>query len=130
MNRILLVPLAVLAASCTADPPAEASAEAHSRLSQHLAGRVAGEPLSCVRQLDLQGNRSVGGKLVFETRTRDLVYVNEADCPELTSSRALKTRTSTGQLCAGDIVDIIDPGTPVGYGSCGLGRFTPYRRQR
>ncbi len=130
MRSIMIVPILALAAACTAEPPAEASAEAQSELSVELAGRTAGEPQMCVRQLDLTSNRTVGQALVFGTRGRDLVYVNSADCPELKAGRALKTKTSGTQLCAGDIVDVFDPVAGFSFGSCGLREFTPYRRQR
>ncbi len=129
MRSILIVPLAALAASCTAGPPAKVSAEAQSELSSELAGRTAGQPQMCVRQLDLTTNRTVGPALVFGTRGKNLVYVNRAHCPELKPGRVLKTRTSSGQLCAGDIVEVLDPVGNFSYGSCGLQDFTPYRRQ-
>jgi hypothetical protein len=129
MKSIMLVPFLVLAAACAAEPPMEAAADVQS-LSEALAGRVAGEPQSCVRQTELTSNRSIGGRLVFGTRNRDLVYVSESDCPELTQSRALKTRSTIGSLCAGDIVEVFDPVAGIPYGSCPLGQFTPYRRSR
>ena len=129
MRSIMIVPVLALAAACSAVPPAEASAEAQSELSVELAGRTAGEPQSCVRQLDLTSNRSVGNALVFGTRGRNLIYVNRADCPRLDSTRALKTQTTIGRLCAGDIVEVFDPIAGFSYGSCGLQEFTPYRRQ-
>lgn len=129
MRSVMIVPILALAAACTAQPPAELSAEAQSELNVELAGRTAGAPQMCVRQFDLTGNRTVGGALVFGTRGRDVVYVNQADCPKLDSSRALKTRTPTGQLCSGDIVEVFDPVAGFSYGRCGLQAFTPYRRQ-
>ncbi len=129
MRSVMIVPILALAAACTAQPPAELSAEAQSELNVELAGRTAGEPQMCVRQFDLTSNRTVGGALVFGTRGRDVVYVNRADCPELNSGRALKTRTTTGQLCSGDIVEVFDPVAGFTHGSCGLQEFTPYRRQ-
>jgi hypothetical protein len=125
----MILPLLALTAACAAEPPAELSAEAQSELNVELAGRTAGDPQMCVRQADLTSNRSVGPALVFGTRGRNVIYVNRADCPELDTSRALKTRTTTGQLCAGDIVEVFDPVAGFSYGSCGLQEFTPYRRQ-
>ncbi len=129
MKPILLLPLAALAA-CAAEPPAQATADAETQLQAELAGRLAGEPVTCVRQRDLEGNRTVGGRILFETKSRNLVYVNESQCPDLGFGRALKTRSTNGQLCAGDIADVFDPSTGLSYGGCGLGRFTPYRRTR
>ena len=127
MKSLMLVPLVALAAACTAEPPMEASADVQS-LSDALGGRVAGEPQNCVRQMDLTDNRTIGGRLVFGTRNRDLVYVSDSDCPRLTQDRALKTRSTIGQLCAGEIVEVFDPVAKITHGSCSLGQFTPYRR--
>jgi hypothetical protein len=51
-------------------------------------------------------------------------------CPELKFSRALITRTTSNQLCRGDIATVFDTVSGIQFGSCGLGDFTPYRRVR
>jgi hypothetical protein len=86
-----------------------------------------------VQLRNLGGNESAGeGAIIFRTQGRNLLYVNRppAGCPELDSGRALKLRTTTSQICAGDIVEIFDPVAGFSYGGCGLGEFTPYRRTR
>ena len=133
MKKFLSIPLAALAGCMAEAPPAEVSAEAESRLAAQLEGRVAGPPQSCVRQQDLLGNESVGeGAIVFRARTSGLVYVNRpaAGCPEVRHGRALKTRTTSTQLCRGDIAEVVDPLSGMSYGACGLGDFIPYRRMR
>jgi hypothetical protein len=134
MKKIMTLSLVGLTAGCMAEGPMEMSPDAQSQLSAELAGRVqAGPPQSCVSQRNLGGNRSVGEEaIIFGDRSSRLLYVNRpaAGCPELNSGRALKTRTTTNQLCSGDIVDVFDPVTGISYGSCGLGEFTPYRRTR
>lgn len=129
MKRIMLVPFLAVIAGCTAEPPLDTSANAQS-LSEALDGRVAGEPQSCVRQQDLTYNRTIGGRIVFGTRDRNLIYVSDSDCPELTQNRALITRSTVGRLCAGEIAQVVDLGTRVPQGGCPLGQFTPYRRSR
>jgi hypothetical protein len=111
----------------------EMSAQAQTELAEAIQGRSAGAPQSCVQMRDLRGNRSAGeGAIIFDSPSRNLIYVNRpaAGCPELRMGRALKTRTTTTQLCRGDIVDVFDPATGFSSGSCGLGDFTPYRRLR
>jgi hypothetical protein len=134
MKRLACLLIAFGAAACTATaggPPQEMSAEAQSRLSEELAGRVAGNPLGCVSQRDLRGNRSAGDALLFEARG-NVLYVNRpaAGCPSLGLGRALRTRTPSPQLCRGDIATVFDPVTGLEYGSCGLGEFVPYRKAR
>ena len=132
--RMLLFPLMALTAGCMADRPMEMSAAAQSQLAEELRGRVqAGPPQQCVSTRNLRGNRSVGeGAIIFGTTGSDLVYVNRppAGCPEIRPGRALRTRTTTTQLCAGDIAEVFDPVQNFGFGGCGLGEFTPYRRAR
>ena len=136
MKNLAALSLAAFAAACTAsaaDAPSEMSAVAQSKLTEELRGRVAGTPVSCVSQRELRGNRSVGeGAIIFDGPSRNVIYVNRppAGCPELNFSRALITRTTTNQLCRGDIATVFDTASGIQFGSCGLGDFTPYRRVR
>jgi hypothetical protein len=68
MKMLVSLPLALLAAGCTAErEPVEMSAAAQSRLAAELNGRVAGPPQSCVSQRGLRGNRSAGeGAIIFD----------------------------------------------------------------
>jgi hypothetical protein len=136
MKNLAVLSLAALAAACTGtagDAPSEMSAVAQSRLTEELRGRVAGPPVSCVSQRDLRGNRSIGEDVIlFDGRSRDVVYVNRpaGGCPELNSGRAIVTRTTSNQLCRGDIAVVFDTQSGMEFGGCGLGEFTPYRRVR
>lgn len=136
MKSLILVPLAVLAlAGCASNENPQAAAaraaENAANLDTALAGRTAQPGTSCVNERLLGGNRSYGeGVILFEGQSSAIVYVNRppGGCPELRAGRALRTRTTTGQLCRGDIVTVFDPVSGIDYGSCGLGEFTPYRR--
>jgi hypothetical protein len=133
MKKMLALSLLPLIAGCMEQRPMEMSAEARTELAAAIEGRVAEPAQSCIPMRELRGNRSAGeGAIIFDGPTRNLVYVNRpaAGCPELRMGRALKTRTTGTQLCAGDIVDVFDPVTGMSYGGCGLGEFTPYRRLR
>lgn len=132
MKHIVLTLAALTAAGCTAgaDTRTAQSSGTRADLSEPLQNRVAGEPVSCVNQRLLRGNKSgPDGSIIFEGQNGTL-YVNRpvGGCPELNSFRALQTRTSTGQLCRGDIATVFDPGSGTFHGSCGLGDFVPYRR--
>jgi hypothetical protein len=138
MKTIIILSAAILAAGCTYSGGPQASARAQEQaaegegdLSAALSGRIAGPPQDCVNEADLGGNKSYGrGVILFSGRTNDVVYVNRpaAGCPGLNFGRALKTRTTTTQLCRGDIVTVFDPVSGTEYGGCSLGEFTPYRR--
>ncbi|QAY76973.1 hypothetical protein [Sphingosinicella sp. BN140058] len=134
MKRILFLPLAALA-GCTTQPaeraPAGASQADQAQLATELANyRQAGPPVSCVPTRTLRGNRSAGEAAIIFEGTGRRIWVNRpaAGCPALTSSRALRTKTTTSQLCRGDIVDVFDPVAGFQYGGCSLGDFTPYDR--
>ena len=134
MKTLLALPLIALAAGCMAERPMEMSAAAQSQLAEALQGRVqAGPPQSCVSSRMLGGNESVGeGAIIFRTSGRDLLYVNRppGGCPEIRPGRAIRVRTTSTQLCTGDIVEVFDPVQNFSFGGCGLGEFTPYRRPR
>ena len=135
MTRILASSVAVLlAAGCLAAPYGERSAmadeEGQARLAEALEGRVAGEPESCVRSQDLEGNRGIDHDTILFEGRGNVVYVNHtrSSCPELTPRRALRLRTTSTQICSGELVRVFDPDTGIEYGGCSLGDFIPYRR--
>ena len=116
-------------AACT-QQDIEPSADTQAALSAELRNYApAGQPVSCVSQRDLRGNRSAGDAIIF-TGPGDRIWVNRSagGCPELNSGRTLVTRTSSTQLCRGDIATVVDPVSGFSSGSCGLGDFVPYRR--
>jgi hypothetical protein len=136
MRNLLLLASACLAASCTTDSPeqrAEMQASDEASLATQLRGfEPAGPPVQCVSSRDLKGNRSAGETAIVFSGIGGRLWVNRppAGCPDLRFSRALKTRTPSTRLCRGDIATVFDPVSGIGYGSCGLGEFEPYRRLR
>ncbi len=140
MKITIMLSVAILAAGCAhnSGPAATTAAqskaaEADAALAAMLSKRIAGPPQDCVSEVDLGGNKSYGrGAILFGDRSGDVVYVNRpaAGCPDLGVGQALKTRTTTTQLCRGDIVTVFDPVSGIEFGSCTLGQFTPYRRAR
>jgi hypothetical protein len=133
MRYIILLASACLAAGCAHDDPVETAANDEAKLGAQLAGYAPdGPPVSCVNLRDVDGNRSAGeAAIVFDGRGgRKWVNRPGGGCPSLEFGRALQTRTSTGQLCRGDIATVFDPVARIEYGACGLGDFEPYRRVR
>jgi hypothetical protein len=132
MRKTIILAAAALAAGCTPAEPVEMTADEEARLATELAGLEPGSTVSCVSTRDLRGNRSVGEGVILFEGSGDTVYVNRpaGGCPELGFGRALQTKSTTSQLCRGDIATVFEPGTGMSYGGCGLGDFTPYRRAR
>jgi hypothetical protein len=123
MLTLLLATLAVAAQK--APPPTP-------KLDKLLAGRVAERPRSCISLRPSLRSRIVDNAIVYEESQR-LWYVNRPDggrCTSLRPNRTIVTRTSTSQLCRGDIVRVIDPPGPIEYGACGLDDFVPYRKAK
>lgn len=135
--RIIIASAAViLLAGCAAraDSPAAQAASAErdgkyeTDLAKALEGRTAGEPVTCINQRDIRSVKGVGDRtLIYEMNSR-LLYRNDppGGC-RLRPSETIITRTSTNQLCRGDIARIADLTTGVETDGCGLGDFVPYR---
>ncbi len=102
------------------------------KLDKALRGfEQSGPAQSCVNHRDLGGNKSVGDAILFSGKG-GRVYVNRpaGGCANINLGRALVTRTTSTQLCRGDIASVVDPVSGANYGGCGLGEFVPYKRVR
>jgi hypothetical protein len=133
MRHLILLAAACLAAGCAADDPVETAANDEAKLAAQLAGyEPDGPPVHCVSMRDLDGNRSAGEAAIVFAGHGGRKWVNRpaGGCPSLEMGRALQTRTSSTQLCRGDIATVFDPVSGSQYGGCGLGDFEPYRRVR
>ena len=131
MRLAILLAGAVLAScSVTAGQPVKTSAADAAALDDALAGRVAGEPRSCVRQQDVRNSRSAGGDTILFDGPGGVVYANRTSgsCPRILPWHALSHRTSGTNMCAGELIRVFDPQSGVEYGGCSLGAFVPYRR--
>lgn len=100
------------------------------KVARALAGRTASKPQSCISLREARSSQIVDETaIIYEiSRKRWMVNFPEGGCAALRPNRAIVTRTPSTQLCRGDIATIIDPPTPIDYGSCGLGDFVPYTR--
>jgi uncharacterized protein DUF6491 len=133
MKIFLLLASACLAAGCATNEPVESAADDEAKLAAQLAGyEPAGPPVACVNMRNLQGNKSAGEAAIIFDGIGGRKWVNRpaGGCPSLEFGRALRTRTSSTQLCRNDIATVFDPVSRTEYGGCGLGDFEPYRRVR
>jgi hypothetical protein len=132
MNSVLkLLPtFALLAATpllAYSDSPAPLSEKAQ----KELAGRTAGKPVHCIQLNRIDGTKIVDQTAIIYKHSSRLWYVNQPNdghCALLRPRRTLITTTQTSQLCGNDLVTIADPSSPITYGACGLGKFTPYTK--
>jgi hypothetical protein len=128
---VFAVAAAALVSGCAMyAPPAEMSAQARSQLAEEIGARVAGPKQNCVRSADLRSSRSIDERTIVFDGPSGSIYVNRPrdGCPMMGRGRAIRTQSTSAQLCSGDIVQVFDPLTGIDYGSCALGEFTHYRR--
>jgi hypothetical protein len=130
MRSMSLLAIAAALAGCSTSPPMPRSAEADAELQRLIAGRVAGQPISCLSTLRAD-NMVVIDDNTIAFRNGGRVYVNQMQggCNQLgTGFYTLVTRMPTTQLCRGEIARVADLTTGSTVGSCVLGDFVPYSR--
>jgi hypothetical protein len=131
MRTLILGATALLAATgASVSAQSREPAPLTPKAAEVLAGRTAGKPVSCVRLRDVRSTQIVDESAIIYklTNKRWLVNFPSGGCPSLRPDRTLVTSTPSTSLCRGDIARVIDPPTPIEYGSCGLGSFVPYTR--
>lgn len=131
------LPLTPLVAANDAPAP-ESDVDAHvpasvtkgeARLAKLLEGRVAGEPLRCIRSMPNQGMKTIPGtayvygrgNTIFVQRTRDPEQINDRDA-------LVTNRFSATELCRFDILTTIDPVNGIFTGAVFFEDFIPYTR--
>ena len=97
-------------------------------VARMLAGKTPGKPRLCLNQLDAQSSSVHDGTVLFRVSSR-LVYRNDMDkCSLLRADDILVTHSyGSGELCRGDIVQVIDRTSRIGKGACTYGEFVPYQ---
>jgi hypothetical protein len=129
MRGMSLIVAAVGLTGCMTQPPPETrSVQAEAEFQKLTAGKVAGQPISCLPSYHA-GNmvRIDNSTVAFRQGSR--VYVNHllGECSGLKSGfYALVTRSSGPGLCRGDIARVQDVSTGTIVGSCAIGDFVPY----
>jgi hypothetical protein len=133
MHRIILGFALLAVAGCTASTstgePQLGTREAKA-LEKAIAGKVAGQPVSCIAAFDSTNLRSLGDHVLIYEAGRNLVWVNRVQgvCRGLAQGDTLvMNRTSSSQYCRGDIARVVHLPSGAMSGSCALGDFVPYR---
>lgn len=119
------------------DAPADIEAEAEAppltkgekRLAKLLEGRVAGEPVTCIRTLPSQRMQTIDGT-AYVYGQGSTIYVQRTRNPDrIDDNDALVTnRVNATQLCRMDITTTIDPLTGIFSGAVFFDDFVPYTR--
>lgn len=126
---LLVIASALAACSTTMEPPTR-SAEAEAHLGKLLAGRVAGEPVSCLPNARPDANMVAIDDNTIAFRQGSRVFINRptGGCANLGGPYALVVRKPSTRLCRGDIAEVTDMHNGFTVGSCVLGDFVPYTK--
>ena len=128
----LILAAAAALGSCATASPEEMAAQAardQAKLASLTAGKVAGQPMSCLSNWRSRDMVVVNENVVAFRDGRKRVYVNAMNgpCNGLGPGRgALVTQTTGSSLCRGDIAQVLDTVSRTSLGSCSFGDFVPY----
>jgi hypothetical protein len=136
-----VIPLALLGASfsplAAQDTPEQdfeaianpVNTKGEARLSRLLAGRVAGEPVRCIRSLPSQRMQTIDGT-AYVYGSGNTIYVQRTRTPHrINDNDALVTNRFNGsQLCRLDIMTTVDPVNGFFTGAVFFEDFVPYTR--
>ena len=142
MKRASFLTTAALAAACAGlalaqpamaeEPPAAAPApmtKGEKRLAKLLEGRVAGEPVRCIRTLPSQRMQTIDGT-AYVYGSGDTIYVQRTRDPSAISDNdaLVTTRFNATELCALDITTTVDRVLGFFTGAVFFEDFVPYTR--
>jgi len=132
MSRLALIALVLLGGCASAQnqqAEAERRAKAEVEIADALKGLTAGEPRHCIDQTRVDNIQTYAGTILYRVSPREIYRNNvSGGCFGLARGDIVVTRTATSQLCRGEIIHTVSPGSSIPSGSCGLGDFIPYTR--
>lgn len=126
MTRTTMLIFLVALGGCRVAPPAPPAAA--DPLAREIAGRVAGQPQTCVSKFGIQNVRVIDSQTVAYGQG-PTIWINrlQAACPALSQFNSLIVEGSAGQFCRGDQVRGLEPGGLIPGPSCNLQEWVPYR---
>ena len=132
MKKIGILALAAVAGSCAPSPPNPAMiAREQAHFAQLTADKVAGPPRSCIPSWRADDMIVIDDNTIAFRDRPSRLYVNhmQSGCLGIDHGRnALITRTTSTELCRGDIAQVLDTAAHMVVGSCVFGDFVPYIR--
>lgn len=127
--KYTLIPIVLALSACAAAGPA--GDRQRNALERQLAERSAGEPRRCIPAIQAVSLSAVDSRtIVYDTPGTLYVSRLRADCPSLRPDGAIIVETYGDQVCEGDRIRALDPGSRIPGPLCLLGEFTPYRARR
>lgn len=122
-------------AAAQSDVEAEAEAaplsKGEARLAKLLEGRVAGEPVRCIRTLPNQRMQTIDGT-AYVYGSGNTIYVQRTRNPDQIDNNdaMVTTRFNASELCRLDQINTVDPVLGVFTGAVFFEDFIPYTRVR
>lgn len=134
MRQLLLLPVLTAVAACAATPADQPrTLRAQQELDRYLVGKVAGRPQACLPTFRRDETITIDERTILFRAGANRVWRNDppGGCNGLgRPGVSMVTRTPTGQLCRGEIVQLVDLTAGITVGSCSLGDFTPFSTPR
>jgi hypothetical protein len=130
MRSIMMAASLVLLGGCAGSyTPTPLTPRQTADLDKALAGKVAGEPQTCINREPQTSLVAISNNVVLYRVNRKLVYKNDliGSCSGLASGDTLIVRSFSGQMCRGDFATTANLQSGIQTGACALGEFTPYR---
>lgn len=126
----LVIAAATLAIGAAAAQASPSPARGEAKLNELLQGRVAGEPVDCLRLQNIRSTRIVDDTAILYTTTDGTIYVNRPRSGARTLDQwdVLVTKPFGSRLCSIDIVRLYSSTPWMQTGFVGLGEFVPYRK--
>ena len=131
--RWLALILPVVLTGCAANggpPPGPTDPKELAKIAEALKGLTPGAPQSCIDQTRIRDVKKFQDVILYVYSPRE-IYRNDVTpgCFGLRYGDPIVSKTTTSQLCSGDILRTFSPGGPnMPSGSCALNSFVPYRR--
>ncbi|MBZ9646333.1 hypothetical protein K9B33_02150 [Sphingobium sp. 3R8] len=120
----------LLLAACTGSyKPTPLTDKQATKLDKALAGKVAGEKVSCINREPQTNLTVISNNVLLYKVNRKLVYKNDliGSCSGLTYGDTMIVRSYGSQMCRGDFTTTANLQTGITTGACALGDFIPYR---
>lgn len=141
MRAFLMAALGTVVAGCMATPERQARAERYEAAGVLAAdgqsfgdgARVTGPARTCVPLAQIRNSRVRSDRVIdFSTGAGRTAYrvVLDRPCPQLGFEERFTYSTSLSQLCAQDIITVLQGPTIMRGASCGLAPFTPVELPR
>jgi hypothetical protein len=127
-SSLIAATAVALLASSTAPAEQGTSPKSAEKIAKALAGRVPGQPVSCISD---RARANVIDDWTILYRDRGTIYVQKprGGCHGLSNGMSLvRHQFVSSRLCRGDINRVVDLRTGFGTGACVYSEFVPYRK--